>query len=153
MNGSRGAAEHAELTERPLDEITGGIVDAAFKLHVGIGPGLLESVYEAVLARDLARRDFKVERQRPLSFEFDGIRFDEALRVDLLVDERVVVEIKSVERILPVHPKQVLTYLRLLKLPVGLLINFGAPTLKEGLKRVVNGQSPSAPPRLGVHNP
>jgi iron complex transport system substrate-binding protein len=75
------------------------------------------------------------------------------LRVDLLIDERVVVEIKSVERILPVHPKQVLTYLRLLKLSVGLLINFGAPTLKEGLKRVVNSQPPSVPPRLSVQNP
>ena len=150
---ARGATENAEFIERPLDAITGGVVDAAFKLHVGLGPGLLESVYESVLARDLARRGFKVERQRPLSFEYDGLRFEEAPRVDLLIDERVVVEIKSVERILPVHPKQVLTYLRLLKLPVGLLINFGAPTFKEGLKRIVNGQSPSAPPRLGVRNP
>ena len=147
---ARGVAKDAEKFERSLDDITGGIVDAAFKLHVGLGPGLLESVYETVLARDLARRGYKVERQRALCFEYDGLHFDDALRIDPLIDERVVVELKSVERILPVHPKQVLTYLRLLKLPVGLLINFGAPTLKEGLKRVVNGLASSAPPRLRV---
>jgi len=108
----------------------------------------LESVYEAVLARDLERRGFVVERQKSVSFEFDGLQFKDAMRVDLLVDARVVIEAKSVEKVLPVHPKQLLTYLRLLKLPVGLLINFGAPTLKEGVQRIVNTLDTSAALRL-----
>ncbi|MBV9418340.1 MAG: GxxExxY protein [Alphaproteobacteria bacterium] len=145
---SRGGAENAE---RSLDDVTGAIVDAAYKLHTNLGPGLLESVYEVVLARDLARQGFRVERQRGASFVYDGLQFDEGLRVDLLVDNRVVVEIKSVEQAAPVHAKQLLTYLRLLKLPVGLLINFGQPTLKAGLRRVVNNLAPSASPRLRVN--
>ena len=141
------------MAARALDEITGGIVDAAYKLHTGLGPGLLESVYETVLARDLQRRGFQVERQKPIAFDYDGLHFDDGLRVDLLAESCVVVEIKSVERLLPVHPKQVLTYLRLLKPPVELLINFGAPTLKEGLQRIVNGLDPSASPRLRMNTP
>lgn len=138
---------------RDMDEITGEIVDAAFKLHTGLGPGLLESVYEAVLARELGRRGLKVQRQTPVSFEFDGMRFDEGFRVDLLVEDCVVVELKSVEKIAPVHPKQLLTYLRLMNLPVGLLIHFGAETLKKGIDRVVNNYTPSlsAPQRLRVN--
>lgn len=84
-----------------------------------------------------------VERQKPVSFEFDGLQFDDAFRVDLLVERCVVVELKSVEALAPVHSKQVLTYLRLLNLPVGLLINFGAATMKEGLHRIVNNYQPS----------
>jgi GxxExxY protein len=101
----------------------------------------------------LERRGLKVERQKPVSFDFDGMRFDDAFRVDLLVEGSVVVELKSVETLAPVHSKQVLTYLRLLHLPVGLLINFGATTIKEGLHRIVNNYifSPSAPPRLRVN--
>ena len=138
---------------RDMDEITGVIVDAAFKLHTGLGPGLLESVYEMVLARELERRGLKVERQKPVSFEFDGMGFDEGFRVDLFVENCVVVELKSVEKLAAVHPKQLLTYLRLMNLPVGLLINFGAATLKEGLSRVVNNYQPcsSASPRLRVN--
>lgn len=127
------------LDELPLNRITGEIVDAAYKLHTALGPGLLESVYEAVLARDLERRGIKAARQVPLSFEYEGLRFSEALWIDILVESRVIVEIKSVEKLAPVHPKQLLTYLRLLKLPVGLLINFGAAHLNDGLKRIVNG--------------
>ncbi|HEY7687997.1 MAG TPA: GxxExxY protein [Dongiaceae bacterium] len=136
---------------RALDEITSEIVDSAYKLHTGLGPGLLESVYEIVLARELSRRGWSIERQKLISFDYDGLQFSDCLRLDMLVESRVVVEIKSVERILPVHPKQVLTYLRLLKLPVGLLINFGAPTLKAGIQRIVNGLAPSASPRLRVN--
>ncbi|MFH0939166.1 MAG: GxxExxY protein [Planctomycetota bacterium] len=137
---------------KEIDDITGDIVDAAYKIHVGLGPGLLESVYEVVLARELTRRGFIVERQKTVSFEYDGMRFEEGFRVDLLVEGRIVVELKSVEKLAPVHSKQVLTYLRLLKLPVGLLINFGAATLKEGLHRIVNNYKPSsASPRLRVN--
>lgn len=125
--------------DRSINEISGQIVDACVKLHIALGPGLLESVYETVLARDLERRGLHVERQKYLSFEYDGMHFDELLRVDLLVDSKVVVEIKSLERVLPVHPKQVLTYLRLLNLPIGLLANFGAPSMKEGIQRIANG--------------
>jgi len=136
---------------RDLDELTGIVVDSAYRLHVALGPGLLESVYELVLARDLERRGCRVQRQRPVSFEYDGLRFADAFRVDLLVDETVVVEVKSLERTAAVHAKQVLTYLRLLNLPVGLLVNFGAATLKEGVHRVVNRLEPSASPRLRVN--
>jgi GxxExxY protein len=135
-----------------VDRITGQIVDAAFKLHVGLGPGLLESVYETVLTRDLERRGFRAIRQKSVSFEYDGLCFHDCLRIDLLVQSCVVVEIKSVEHVLPVFRKQVLTYLRLMDLRVGLLINFGAPTLKAGLQRIVNNYRPSAPPRLCVTN-
>lgn len=152
MEFSRGGTEtRSGVGTRSLDDVTGAIVDTAFKLHVALGPGLLESVYEVVLARHLARQEFLVQRQQPVSFDFDGLHFEDAFRVDLLVDNRVVVEIKSVERGAPVHGKQLLTYLRLLNLPVGLLINFGAETLKEGLQRVVNRLEPSASPRLRVN--
>jgi GxxExxY protein len=145
--GSRGDAE----TRRDLDEITGVIVDAALKLHRSLGPGLLESVYEAVLARDLERRGLRVERQRVLRFEYDGMVFEEGLRLDILVEGCVIVELKSVENLNPVHQKQLLTYLRLTGNSVGLLINFGAATLKEGLHRIVNNLPPSASPRLRVN--
>jgi len=144
------------MAETSLDEITGAIVDAAFKLHNGLGPGLLESVYETVLQRDLEQRGLKVERQKLVSFDYEGLHFNEGLRIDLLVNQCVVVEIKSIERLAPSHKKQMLTYLRLTKLSVGLLLNFGAPTLKEGLHRIVNGYVPSpssASPRLRVSQP
>lgn len=137
--------------EKALDDITGEIVDAAYKLHMGLGPGLLESVYEVVLARELERRGLRAARQQFVSFDYDGLHFRDCLRVDLLVESRVVVEIKSVEKLLPVHPRQLLTYLRLMKLRVGLLINFGAPTMREGLQRIVNELPPSASPRLRVN--
>jgi GxxExxY protein len=120
------------------NQITGQIVDVAFRLHSRLGPGLLESVYETVLARMLQERGLRVERQKAVSFEFDGCVFDEGLRVDLFVENTVVVELKAVEKVAPVHVKQVLTYLRLLNLPVGLLINFGAGRMKDGLQRITN---------------
>jgi GxxExxY protein len=127
---------------RDTNAITGEIVDAAYGIHRRLGPGLLESVYETLLENVLLQRGFTVVRQKPVPFEFDGLRFDEGFRVDLLVDDRVVIELKSVEKAAPVHLKQLLTYLRLLNLRVGLLINFGAPTLKEGIRRVVNDYEP-----------
>jgi len=98
------------------------------------------------------QRGLKVERQKVVSFEYDGMRFEEGLRLDLLVEDSVIVELKSVEKLAPVHPKQLLTYLRLMNLPVGLLINFGAGTFKEGVQRVVNNyRSFSTSPRLRVN--
>lgn len=148
----RGAAEDTEETGmRELDDITGGIVDASLRIHRDLGPGLLESVYEAVLARALHRRGFQVGRQQAIRFEYDGMVFEEGFRTDLLVDNRVIVELKSVERLAAVHSKQLLTYLKLTNTPVGLLINFGAATLREGLHRIVNGLPASASPRLRVN--
>ena len=136
---------------RDIDQITGEIIDAAFKLHARLGPGLLESVYSILLTRSLQLRGLTVEREKEVSFEFDGVRFEEGLRLDLLVENRVVVELKSVERLAPVHSKQILTYLRLLDLRVGLLINFGAPTLKEGLQRVVNAYTTTVDSPLRIN--
>ena len=136
------------MDKSDLNVVTGHIVDAAYKLHQTLGPGLLESVYEAILARDLERREMAVARQIPLSFTYDGMFFHEALRIDLMIEGKIIVEIKSVEKLVHVHSKQLLTYLRLLNLPVGLLINFGAPTLKEGLRRVANGWTAPRLPEL-----
>jgi GxxExxY protein len=136
---------------RELDDITGAIVDAAFQMHRDLGPGLLESVYETILTRALERRGLRVERQKVIRFEYDGLVFDEGFRVDLVVEDRVIVEVKSVEQLARQHAKQLLTYLKLTNTPVGLLINFGAPTLREGLRRIVNGFQPSAFPRLRVN--
>ena len=123
---------------RDINEITGAIVDAAYHIHTRLGPGLLESVYEAILAETLLRRGFEIERQKRVPLQFEGIRFEEAFRADVIVDGQVLVELKSVERLAPVCAKQVLTYLRLLDLPVGLLINFGANTMKEGIQRIAH---------------
>lgn len=128
---------------RDLDEITGEIVNAAYEIHTQLGSGLLESVYEAVLAKVLGQRGLMVERQKPVPVHFQGLSFDEGFRLDLLVDGRVIVELKSIEMLAPVHAKQMLTYLRLMDLRVGLIINFGAPTLKEGVRRIVNGYVPA----------
>ena len=110
---------------KDIDAVSGDVLDVALRLHRDLGPGLLESVYEAVLAGRLLAMGYSVARQRAIDIEFEGLRFEAAFRIDLLVDDRLVVEIKSVERLLPVHAKQLLTYLRLTKQPVGLLINFG----------------------------
>jgi GxxExxY protein len=134
-----------------LDDITAAIVDAAMKIHMNLGPGLLESVYEVVLAKELQKRGFKVERQKAVPFEYEGIFFDEGFRIDLLIEGKIIVELKSIENLAPIHSKQLLTYLRLMNLQVGLLINFGASTLKEGLHRIVNNLSPFESPRLRVN--
>ncbi len=123
---------------REIDRISGEVIDLAMKLHKALGPGLLESVYEALLAAKLEEMGYQVIRQQPIDIEFDGIRFEAAFRADIVVNQTLILEIKSVERLAAVHAKQLLTYLRLTKQPVGLLINFGGATLKEGIKRLVN---------------
>jgi iron complex transport system substrate-binding protein len=127
-----------------IDSISGDVVDAAMRIHKDLGPGLLESVYEIVLAAALERRGYKVDRQKPVDIEFDGMRFPAAFRADLVVDDRLIVEIKSVEKLGAAHAKQVLTYLRLMKLPVGLLLNFSGETMKEGIRRLVNSYRPQS---------
>jgi GxxExxY protein len=136
---------------KDVEAIAAEVIDAALHLHRDLGPGLLESVYEMLLAGQLARRGLTTERQHVVNVEYDGMRFDGAFRIDLLVEGQLLVEIKSVERLNAVHAKQLLTYLRLTKQPLGLLINFGGATLKEGLQRVVNGHTSFASSRLRVN--
>ena len=122
------------------NEIGTIIVDEAVSIHKVLGPGLLEMVYEAVLARRLKQRELVVERQRAISIEFEGERFDEGFRADLIVNELVIIEFKSVEQVSPVHKKQLLTYLRLTDLKVGYLLNFGDALMKDGIRRIINGK-------------
>ena len=129
----------AMLDPERLNNITGIILHESIRIHREIGPGILESVYEAVLAKRLSQRGLLVQRQRIVPLVIDGEDFGEAFRIDLFVENCIVVELKSVEQLHPVHFKKTQTYLRLLGLPLGLLINFGEPTLKEGYHRIVNG--------------
>jgi GxxExxY protein len=125
-----------------LEDLTAHVVDAGLQIHRGLGPGLLESVYEVVLADSLQRRGLAVERQKPIPIIFNGITFEEGFRADIIVEGRLLLELKSVEQLSAVHGKQLLTYLRLLDLPLGLLLNFGGATFKEGIKRIANGKIP-----------
>jgi GxxExxY protein len=122
-----------------LEDIASIVVDCGYRLHRDLGPGLLESAYEAIMADQLVRRGVRIERQKPVPIRYDGLQLTEGFRADLLVEGRLLVEFKSVERLSPLHSKQVLTYLRLLDLPLGLLINFGGATFKEGVRRIANG--------------
>ncbi len=121
------------------NEIASLVMDKAFLMHRELGPGLLESVYEVVLDRQLTETGLAVERQVPIPIRFQGISFDEGFRADLFVEKKVIIELKSVERLQPVHSKQLLTYLRLTGCRLGLLINFGENLMKDGFKRVANG--------------
>jgi GxxExxY protein len=120
------------------NEISKIIVDASYKIHVKLGPGLLESVYENILFYELQKRGLKVEKQKPLPVIWDDLKMDVGFRTDLIVENKVIVEIKSVEQIINVHPKQLLTYLRLTDLKLGLLINFNEDLIKNGITRIVN---------------
>jgi GxxExxY protein len=124
------------MTENELAKIA---VDSAYRVHTKSGPGLLELVYEVTLAHELRKRGLKVERQVPVPIRYDEITFDEGFRADLIVNDILLVELKSVEALQPVHSKQVLTYLRLTDRRLGLLINFGEALIKNGIKRIVNG--------------
>ncbi len=141
--------EDAKMVD--LEAVAEDTIDVSLRLHRDLGPGLLESVYEAVLAAQFARLGYEVRRQMPVSFTFEGLSFNAAFKVDLVIAGRLLVEIKSVERLNAAHAKQLLTYLRLTKQPLGLLINFGGATLKEGLRRIVNGHDPFASSRLRVN--
>lgn len=139
-----------------IDDVTAQVIDACIAIHRELGPGLLESVYEVVLAGEFEGRGLKVKRQVPVDIEFRTRTHTGAFRVDLLVEDRLILEIKSVGQLNKSHAKQVLTYLRLMKQPVGLLLNFAGATMKEGIRRIVNDhrqpQAPSAFPRLRVIN-
>ena len=121
------------------NEIAKRVMDAAFMIHRELGPGLLETVYEVILAKKLTEMGLAVERQVPVPIRFEGMVFDEGFRADLIIERKVIIELKSVEHLAPVHSKQLLTYLRLTGCRLGLLINFGEALLKDGFKRVANG--------------
>lgn len=120
------------------NEIAHQVVDAAFKIHAQFGPGLLESAYEAMLVHELQKRGLQVAQQQPIPVLYDGVRLEVGYRADLVVEDKVIVELKSVEQVAPVHKKQLLTYLKVADKRLGLLINFGAILVKDGITRVVN---------------
>ena len=126
-----------------MEELAAVAVDCGLRMHRRLGPGMLESVYETILGAALTRAGLSVERQKAIEIEYEGMHFKEGFRADLLVEGRLIIEIKAVERLTPVHSRQLLTYLRLSGLPLGLLMNFGGDTFREGLKRVVNGHTAS----------
>ncbi|WP_166920070.1 GxxExxY protein [Flavobacterium poyangense] len=120
------------------NEISAVVVDVCYKIHVKLGPGLLESVYEAILYHELMKRGLNVERQKPLPVIWDKITLDIGFRADLIVENKVILEIKSIAEISDIHAKQILTYLKITKMKLGLLINFNVPIIKFGIKRVVS---------------
>ena len=121
------------------NDISREIVDTAFQVHTKLGPGLLETVDEVIMAHELKKRGMHVERQMPVPIEYDDLKFEEGFRADLVVNGLVVIELKSVDKLAKVHKKQLLTYLRLMDRKLGLLINFGENLIKDGISRVVNG--------------
>ena len=130
------AAKGENMTENDVAKV---VVDSAFKVHTSLGPGLLESVYETVMAYELKKRGLIVQRQLPIPIVYESMQFDEGFRADLVVNDLVIVELKSVEMLARVHSKQLLTHIRLANKKLGLLINFGEALIKTGIKRVVNG--------------
>jgi GxxExxY protein len=136
---------------RDPEELARLAIDCGFKLHRDLGPGLLESVYEAILSVMLREAGLEVDRQKAIPIQYGSLTIADAFRADLVLDRSLIVEIKSVEQVAPVHGKQLLTYLRLTEQPLGLLLNFGAATFKEGVRRVVNGHTNFASSRLRVH--
>lgn len=121
-----------------IEQIAKDVVDASVKLHMALGPGLLESVYTVLLTKKLEERGYTVEREKPIPVEFEGTKFEMGFRADLIIDGCFIVELKSVEKLAPVHGKQLLTYLKLTGIKLGLLINFGEERVREGIKRVIN---------------
>jgi GxxExxY protein len=128
--------EESPVTENDLASI---VVDAALSIHRQLGPGLLESAYETILDVELTRRGLTVARQVSIPLVWQSVKIDVAFRADLIVNSKLIVEVKSVERLVPVHKKQLLTYLRLADLRLGILLNFGSPLLRDGIERVING--------------
>ncbi len=128
-----------------LEELAALVIESGFAIHRDLGPGLLESCYEVLLAATLARAGLAVERQKVVDIEYRGISVRDAFRADLLVEGRLIVEVKAIDRLAAVHSRQVLTYLKLLDLPLGLVMNFGGGTFHEGLKRVANNHRPAPP--------
>jgi len=125
------------MTENEISTI---VVDACYKIHTTLGPGLLESVYETVLQYELKKRGLAVVTQQVIPIYYDDLQIEQGFRADLIVEQKVIIELKSVEKVIPVHKKQLLTYLRLSNIKLGLLVNFGDNLIKNGLTRVINGK-------------
>ncbi len=146
---------HELITQRPMlippDELTGSAINAAIRVHKKFGSGMLESAYLNLLAHTLIRDGLSVSKQQAISFEFEGHRYDNAFRADLIVENRLIIEVKACEQNSAAHAKQLLTYLRLSQLPLGLVINFGRDTLMDGVKRVVNNLPPAWSTQLRVN--
>ena len=121
-----------------IDQIASEIVDSAFKIHSKLGPGLLESAYEVCLAHELTKRGFVEERQKPQPVFYDGIEIETGYRLDLLVGDSVIIELKAVEQLAPIHQAQLMTYLKLSDKSLGFLINFNVPLIKQGIRRIAN---------------
>jgi len=130
------AQRHEEMTENEIGKV---VVDCAVRLHMELGPGLLETVYEVLLAHMLRESGLRVERQVPIPIESHGIRFDEGFRADIVIEDKVILELKSVESVSKAHKKQVLTYLKLTGKKLGYLLNFGEELMKDGIFRILNG--------------
>jgi iron complex transport system substrate-binding protein len=127
--------------DHDIESLAKTAIDCGFRVHDDIGPGLLESAYEAFLTALLVERGLRVQVQKPVPVAYRGMLVRDAFRADILIEERLVIEIKSVERLAPVHSKQLLTYLRLMNQPLGLLMNFGADLFRDGLRRIINNRS------------
>lgn len=136
-NASRRATEAQSAQKVEINAITGAVVDCAVKIHADLGPGLMESVYEAILHKKLEGRGLRVARQVAIPVRYEGLSFQEAFRADLIVEGQVILELKSIDQISKAHRKQLLTYLKLSGLQVGLLLNFGAHLMRDGIARVV----------------
>jgi GxxExxY protein len=136
-----GATENPNLESNKMthNEVAGIIFDVAIDIHKRLGPGLLESVYSTILSHELIKRDLRVQKEVPIPLVWDNLRFEVGFRADLIINDLIIVEIKSIDALAPVHKKQVLTYLRITGKKLGLIINFGEEVLKDGMRRVING--------------
>ena len=126
------------LRHDQLEALARKVIDCGYRIHRDLGPGLLESAYEALLSTALIQEGISVQRQVPIRMNYNGVVVDNAFKIDVLIEQSLIIELKSIERLAPVHSKQVLTYLRLMDLPLGMLMNFGQATIKDGLRRIVN---------------
>ena len=134
-----------------VEELSAIAVDCGLQVHRDLGPGMLESAYETVLAHLLAKRGLNVERQKTVPIAYDGLIIDQGFRADIVIENKLLIELKAVERLSPVHARQVMTYLKFMNLPVGLLMNFSSVKFTEGLRRLVNNHRETSNSRLSVN--
>ncbi len=147
-----GTINRGDAETLSFNELTERVIGACIEIHRALGPGLLESAYEECLCYELSQAGIKVERQKPLPVRYKEVNLECGYRLDLVIEQKLIVELKAVEHLLPIHEAQLLTYLKLSGLTLGLLINFNVPVLKSGIKHIVNNFQDSASPRLGGEN-
>ena len=139
VKGQQAVAQFAQDDEKSLNSLTSKIIGGAIEVHREFGPGLLESIYEEALALELASKGLNVQKQKEIQLIYKGQPLDRTYRIDLLVENQIIVELKAVSQILPIHEAQLLTYLKITQCKLGLLLNFNVPVLKQGIKRVIHG--------------